>query len=1186
MRKLTIYMVLLALVAVTFMMVPTGEHVGASAEDEYLARISSGLSEELEASNGELVSVIIWANSGVSSILDDMIISGKVASYSEFSKFNCYHIMTTAEGAKEIARNQNIIRMEENYTLHLPEMNSVQASEEEKSNWGLDILNVSNVWDKGLDGEGITVGILDSGVDAEHPELKGKVDEFASFGLSGEIDEDVEPFDLYGHGTHCSGIICGETVGVAPKAHLYVGSVMPTGSGTFAQVIAGMNWILDPDSDPETDDGPSIVSMSLGGAADQDMVDIADVFERSGVLLIASIGNSGEGSSGTPGNIPSVLGVGAINENRFVADSSSGTIIDWQYYPYEKTVTKPDLSAPGVLVYSSLPGGKYARLSGTSMAAPHVAGVSALLKQYDNHISNISMRETLEQTAEDLGEPGRDTRYGEGIVDPTSAIEYLENARRVDIDITGELDDEPLILTIPDSRTYRIDGDTSIYITKGESSYIELDLFGYEDYEGTISPEQQMISLDLEKLPIKTFAGNMVSSNGNPVDGRITFKNTPLQIETDENGFFKAEVPVDTYEVEYWGMCCEPITVELEISTAEGTIELQETDILVVATQGITPSQYQNRRFDTYCYRALDESDISYCPINPEKESLSLEDLQKFDRVYWFGGPNEMSSEYSDMLSGYLDAGGKLMLSSSNILLYDGYKGYSNEEPSFLSDYFGVSYISQGAYTTSLVGMDDTQLGEGLLLSLSGGDGATNQIGFDAFDVNSKSGIRTSPFLYYLGPASLDDGDTVYAGASIESGKYAGVYLSFGFEVVNNKADRVELLHRIEDWFSDFGSADITFENENGTPVYSIASIKGVLDGIETCEDGHVMLSSLKAGEYTLDVSALGYKKQSFDIEIVPGETKRIRMTLFEPANINVSGTVVDADTGEPIQCSFKVAGKEVKEYTTDENGEFELNLPLFDYEVKFYKKRYLNMYIELTRDMVSSDEPMTIDMNRYSGRYGVVEQLHPTWGTSASMGGWFFQGLAQNYDRVFGDLGKPPMKMIIPPGGNVSLEDINQFGTIIWTTGYNNEIGDDDWSEIVAEYVRGGGKLIFIGNTAPIGLSRNKDLASLLGFELVDDNSWIFTIEGVKNDPIGDGVLIAKYHPYTRNGLLTNQPSMKPINGGVSCFDLVGGESAGVWVKNDNQATVVLGFDMFDIYDDMDTHATILNRALELIEQ
>ena len=196
MRKLTIYAIVLVLLTTAIMIMPTGEPVGANAEDEYLARISPGLSDELEASKGELVSVIVWTNSDVTSVLDSMIKSGEVTSYSEFGKFNCYHIMATAEGVKELASNRNILRMEENYTLQLPEMNSTVASEDEKHNWGLDVLNISNLWDKGLDGEGVTIGILDSGVDAEHPELAGKIDKFAAFGLSGEIDEDVEPFDL------------------------------------------------------------------------------------------------------------------------------------------------------------------------------------------------------------------------------------------------------------------------------------------------------------------------------------------------------------------------------------------------------------------------------------------------------------------------------------------------------------------------------------------------------------------------------------------------------------------------------------------------------------------------------------------------------------------------------------------------------------------------------------------------------------------------------------------------------------------------------------------------------------------------------------------------------------------------------------------------------------------------------
>jgi Subtilase family len=1187
MRKLTIWIVVMLLLATTMTIAPMGGSLATEIE-EYEARVSTGLQMQLDKiTSSETVSAIVWADTSIDTILDGMKISGQVVEYSTFDQFNCYLVTVTSAGFDKLKGLKAINRMEENYTMTLPEL-IASDDDEEKSNWGLEDLGIPELWDAGIDGEGILIGILDSGIDGEHPEFEGRIDKFASFEMSGAIIEDEEPFDTYGHGTHCSGIIAGSTTGVAPKAHLMVGAVMPTGQGTFAQVIAGMNWILDPDSDPETDDAPKVVSMSLGGAIDEDMVEIADTFERMGVLLIASIGNSGVGTSGSPGNIPSVLAVGAYDSDRFCADFSSGTIIDWEYEPYHLTVTKPDVSAPGVAVYSAYPGGEYRTFSGTSMAAPHVAGVTALLLSDNPKLSNITLREALINTAEDLGDPGWDTRFGNGIIDPNSANGWIESSQKIEIKVSGDNEDSPINMKIND-RKYRLDGSTSFNVPAGEKTNVELSCFGYERFSDVITPTtgaDSIIYYDLVKLPVSKYSGSILSNRGNPAPGLVTFLDTPIVIETDKDGYFEYEVPVDTYTVKFWGIGCEPKTLEVDMADPPTRVELKETDVLVVIPQFKTPSKYHSRKYDSFCYRALDEIDLSYCPINPFDYKLSIDDLNRFDRVFWFGGPSDMEEEHSELLMEYLDGGGKLLLSASNLLLYDSYSGYSDTEPLFISDYFGLKSIRQGYYTTTLVGMEDTELGEGLVLALSGGDGASSQIGFDAFGINEKSPHKVRPFLHYLGPGSVSVDDLGYAGVSVESGYYAGIYLSFGFEVVNNKKDRMELLGRIEKWFSEFGGVDMTFLDADDKPVYSRVSVKNVVDGIESDEDGHVKLSSLRAGKYELDVSPYGFKKQSFEIEVTSGREQPVQLWLADPMKINFVGRIVDGDSKEPIECDFKVTGFETTTYSTDAQGYFDLSLPMFEYTVKFHKKRYLHNVMDIGRnDKFSEDDPMDIMLYRYKEKFAVVEQLHPSWAVM-SHDNWFFQGLAQNYDGLFGKVGYKPTKLIIPPGNKISLEDVDQFETIIWLTGYNDELSEDWLFDVISEYIQGGGNLILIGNTVPTQLGKNPELARLLGFELVENNSWIFSIEGVKDDPIGDGILISKYHPYIRNRLRSFQASMKPIGEGVSCFNLIGGDSAGIWVKNDRQRTVVLGFDMFDMFDDIETHMEMITRMLNFVTE
>ncbi|MEZ4812110.1 MAG: S8 family serine peptidase [Caldisericia bacterium] len=1159
-------------------------------QDSYEARVSVNLQEKLDTTPvGEMVSVMIWTNSPIDLVLQNLKSSKQVDDFTSFERFGCYSAQITPNGIDKLRSLKWVDRIEEDYVLTLPDISVEDEINIEEENWGLDDLGVSKLLDKGIDGEGAIIGILDSGIDGEHPEFEDRIERFAAFDMGGNIDTKVEPFDLYGHGTHVAGIVCGKTAGVAPKAKVIMGSVMPTGSGTITQVIAGMEWMLDPDQDPETDDAPTVVSMSLGGSVAEDMVEIADVFERAGILLVASIGNEGAGASGSPGNIPSVLSVGAYDIDRDVALFSSGQELDWEYDPYHLTVTKPDVAAPGVDIYSSLPGGGYSPKSGTSMAAPHVAGVAALLLSVNPELSNISIRETIINTTTDYGEEGWDRRYGNGIVNPEKAVELIKNSSEIKVDLSGDFGDEPVELEFGE-RTYRIEDDTSFISEAGKTTSVELSCFGYEKLNSEIvtkTGSSELVRYVANKLPVKKYSGLIISENGNPAPGVVKFIDTPVEVKTDESGFFETEIPVDVYDVEFWGIGCEPATKRVDINDPMTRIVLPDTDVLVAIPQFKTPSQYHAQKYDKFCYKALDETNLSYCPVNPFKYDLKVDDLLKFDRVYWFGGPSDMYGEHSDLLAEYLDRGGKLMLSASNLMLYDAYRGYSDSDPLFIQDYFGLKSIRQGYMTTTLVGMENTDLGDGLVLALSGGDGASSQIGFDALGINSRSDKHPKPFLHYYGPQSVSVEELGYAGVSVESGSYAGIYLSFGFEVVNNAKDRTELLTRIENWFDQFGAIDMAFVDDAGTPVYSRVTVAGVTDNVESDDDNHVRLNSMRAGTYNISVSSIGFKKQNFEIEIIEGKHTKAELSLSDPASITFSGQVKDGDSGEGIECSFKITGKETKIYKTDKDGNFEVNLPLFEYDLKFYKKRYLHHYMELTRDSSFSDEkPVDVNLYRYKEKFAVVEQVHPTWATIPS-GGWFFQGLAQSYDAMFAKAGYKPTKLIIPPDGKASLEDIDQFGTVFWLTGYNDELTDEWWQDLVADYVRGGGNLVMIGNDAPIYLAKNSELSRMLGFELESGNSFIFTIQGVADDPIGDGILISKYHPYIRNRLLTYQPAMKPVGDGVSCFDLVGGNgsSAGVWVKNNKQKTVILGFDMFDIFDDTETHIEIVERIIKFLE-
>ncbi|WP_280588181.1 S8 family serine peptidase, partial [Halorubrum sp. Boch-26] len=300
--------------------------------------------------------------------------------------------------------------------------------------YGVEMVRAPEVW-KEFDtrGEGATVAVLDTGIDPDHPDLN--VSGWAEYDSDGNLVSEG-PENAYddgedGHGTHVAGTVAGDNasgtaIGVAPGAELYGIKVLGSdGSGSFGQVIAGMEYATENDS-------VDVLQMSLG--ANKFIVDFIEPVRNSrdaGKIVVASSGNSGQGTSSSPGNIYDSLAVGAVDSSQTVAGTSSGenvtTADDWGSdapgdWPAEYVV--PDVSAPGVSVNSSLPGGGYGLKSGTSMAAPHASGVAALvLSSTSKNVSDDELYDAIRSTADhpdNATEP--DTRYGTGIVDAYAAV--------------------------------------------------------------------------------------------------------------------------------------------------------------------------------------------------------------------------------------------------------------------------------------------------------------------------------------------------------------------------------------------------------------------------------------------------------------------------------------------------------------------------------------------------------------------------------------------------------------------------------------------------------------------------------------------------------------------------------------------------------------------------------------------
>ncbi len=314
----------------------------------------------------------------------------------------------------------------ENFKVRIPKvMAQSTASEPAGTPWHLNAIGANTTRDAGLRGAGVRVGHLDTGVDPNHPELAGKIAAFAEFDASGNRVANAQARDTTGHGTHTAGLIVGNKVGVAPDAKILSALVLPNGEGTFAQVIAGMQWVLDPDNSAATDDGAKIVSMSLGlpGQFDAFIPAVRNMV-RAGALPVFAAGNSGPaaGSINSPGNLPEPLTVGAVDQSSALASFSSRGPVTWGA-PINATFSKPDVVAPGVGITSLAPGGGYAALSGTSQAAPIVAGAAAVLRAAKPGATWDAIKNALRDGAKGLS--GDQNAVGRGLVNLPGALEKL-----------------------------------------------------------------------------------------------------------------------------------------------------------------------------------------------------------------------------------------------------------------------------------------------------------------------------------------------------------------------------------------------------------------------------------------------------------------------------------------------------------------------------------------------------------------------------------------------------------------------------------------------------------------------------------------------------------------------------------------------------------------------------------------
>jgi subtilisin family serine protease len=294
-------------------------------------------------------------------------------------------------------------------------------------------VNAGALWSLGLTGEGTVVAAMDTGVDGGHPDLAANWRGGGNSWYDPNGEHPTVPTDVNGHGTSTMGVMVGGSaggtaIGVAPGAKWIAVKIFnDRGVATTSRIHQGFQWLLDPDGNPATADAPDVVNNSWSGAVGgcnlEFQPDLRNL-RAAGILPVFSAGNYGPTSSTvlSPANLPEAFAVGAVDDAGVIDPSSSrGPSACGQQL-------EPRLVAPGVDVRTTDLYGGYLDASGTSLAAPHVAGALALLLGAFPDLSADRQQAALESAAVDLGATGPDNTYGYGRLDALAAYQFLSTA--------------------------------------------------------------------------------------------------------------------------------------------------------------------------------------------------------------------------------------------------------------------------------------------------------------------------------------------------------------------------------------------------------------------------------------------------------------------------------------------------------------------------------------------------------------------------------------------------------------------------------------------------------------------------------------------------------------------------------------------------------------------------------------
>ena len=473
---------------------------------------------------------------------------GNVKSYESFFIINCVNLVARKSVIVELAKRDDVEKIIENKVIKVekPEKNEIirmsRSAYDIHIPWNLEAINAYKAqrYTKDCNNE-VVVGIIDSGVDSTHRAIsknyRGNDSSLAAYSwyntITGKDGSQEKPYDDRGHGTHVCGTILGSKenalLGVAPKAKWIGVKVFDQdGETDNVKLLKAGEWIMAPNGDPTK--APKVVNNSWGGNSNDGFFqEIVKKWREAGIFPVFSAGNvgpfndGGDDSIGTPGAYPESYAVGAIRKDEHIAKFSLRGKSSYT------NKIKPDIVAPGVNILSCIPGEKYTIYTGTSMAAPHVTGVIALMLQVNPNLTVDQIENILNETALPLKDEYYTTTpnngYGYGKVNAVSAVQLAmgqEKGKDIKKDniaiLSGRLlahgqdTQAPVISHNPINKiftTYKTTFDVDAKDNTGVKSVkLLLDLGnGYKSYDLELKRGNKVDGYYSTNIPVETFKG-------------------------------------------------------------------------------------------------------------------------------------------------------------------------------------------------------------------------------------------------------------------------------------------------------------------------------------------------------------------------------------------------------------------------------------------------------------------------------------------------------------------------------------------------------------------------------------------------------------------------------------------------------------------------------------------------------